>query len=96
MVENETVLLNHLDKPAKLFGFPADELGVFIIAFFGGIFSDWIIMGFSLGVGLTYALRLIKKRQSGRSMNAAIYWHMGLPKSMMKLYVPSHVREWVG
>ena len=56
----------------------------------------WIIFGFMAGVCSLSALRALKKRNEGASLIHAVYWHLPSSPKFMKLYVPSHVREYIG
>jgi type IV conjugative transfer system protein TraL len=96
MDRNENFLLNRLDKPLRFLGVNKDEAFIVILPLFGGLFMGWIVCGFLVGVGGLSGLRAIKKKNEGSTLIHALYWHLPTPKKMMKLPVPSHIREMIG
>lgn len=95
MGENEIKLLNHLDEPVKLFGIDLQQVSLFGVTFIIGVLNQSILSGFFMGIGLVALLRAFRKRTEGVSITALLYWHLPIWKLMLKLPVPSHIREYV-
>ena len=56
----------------------------------------WFLSGFVAGIGSLSLLRALKKRNAGANFIHALYWHLPTSRKLMKLYVPSHIREMIG
>lgn len=96
MDHNENFLLNRLDKPLRFLGVNKDEVFALMAPLFGGLFMGWITSGFLAGVLTLSILRVLKKRNEGSSLLHAFYWHLPVHGKVMKLPVPSHIREYIG
>lgn len=93
--EKENMLLNRLDQPLRFLGVHKDEAIVLILPLLGGLFLGWIVCGFCCGIGLLSALRALKAKNEGSSLIHALYWHLPTPRKLLKLNVPSHIREYI-
>lgn len=96
MDRSENYLLNRLDKPLRFLGVNKDEVFALMVPLFGGLFMGWVVTGFVAGFGTLTLLRAIKKRNEGATLVHALYWHLPLHETTMKLPVPSHIREYIG
>jgi len=96
MDHNENFLLNRLDKPLRFLGVNKDEVFALMAPLFGGLFMGWITSGFVAGIATLSLLRILKKRNEGASLIHAMYWHLPIHGKVMKLPVPSHIREYIG
>ena len=96
MDRDENYLLNRLDKPLRFLGVNKDEVFSLMAPLFGGLFMGWIIGGFLAGICMLSLLRILKKRNEGATLVHALYWHLPLHGKIMKLPVPSHIREYIG
>ena len=96
MDQSEHLLLNHLDKPLRFLGVHKDEALVMMVPFIGGATMGWILSGFLMGVGTLSLLRSLKKKNQGSSLTHTAYWYLPSSQRSMKIYIPSHIREWVG
>lgn len=93
--EKENVLLNRLDQPLRFLGVHKDEAVVLMVPILGGLFLGWVLCGFVCGIGLLASLRSLKAKNEGSSLIHAMYWHLPTPRNMLKLSVPSYVREYI-
>lgn len=95
-MDNENRLLNRLDQPLRFLGINKDEAFSFLMPILAGFFTGHPIAGFITAVCVLSAYRSFKKRNEGAALIHAIYWHFPTSRKALKLYVPSHVREYIG
>ncbi|OJW46254.1 MAG: type IV conjugative transfer system protein TraL [Alphaproteobacteria bacterium 41-28] len=96
MDRNENTLLNRLDQPLRFLGINKDEAFTMMGPVVMGFFMGYILSGIVIGIGLLSGFRALKKRNEGAAVIHALYWHMPTTRRSMKLYVPSHIREYIG
>jgi type IV conjugative transfer system protein TraL len=96
MDRNENYILNRLDQPLRFLGINKDEALVFLAPLLMSIYLGWLISGFLLGTGALSLIRYLKKRNEGATLLSAMYWYLPSPKKSMKLFIPSHRREFIG
>jgi len=96
MDRNENALLNRLDQPLRFLGVNKDEACALVVPLLGGLFLGWVLCGFCCGIGMLSLIRAIKSKNEGASLIHALYWHLPTPRKMMKLKVPSYIREYIG
>ena len=96
MDRNENYLLNRLDQPLRFLGVNKDEALSFMGPTILGFFMGYIITGIVLGICLLSAYRAIKKRNEGAALIHALYWYLPTFKKSFKIYLPSHIREYIG
>ena len=94
-LEKENILLNRLDQPLRFLGIHKDEAVALMVPILGGLFLGWVLCGFCCGIGLLTVLRTLKAKNEGSSLIHAMYWHLPTPRKMLKLSVPSYVREYI-
>jgi type IV conjugative transfer system protein TraL len=95
-MENENRLLNRLDQPLRFLGVNKDEAFAFMGPIMMGFFAGYPASGFMAAVGSLSLYRSFKKRNEGSALIHALYWHFPTSQKALKLYVPSHVREYIG
>lgn len=96
MEKEDTLLLNRLDAPLRFLGIHKDEAFSLLCPCIAGLYTGWTLSGFLFGFSALLTLRALKKRNEGASLIHALYWYFPTFKKTLKLYVPSHVREYVG
>ena len=94
--EKENVLLNRLDQPLRFLGIHKDEAVALLVPILGGLFLGWVLCGFVCGIGLLASLRALKSKNEGSSLIHAMYWHLPTPRNILKLPIPSYIREYIG
>lgn len=92
----ENYILNRLDQPLTFLGINKDEALAFLAPLLFSIYLGWIISGFLLGTLSLSMIRTLKKRNEGATLLSAMYWNLPSPNKSMKLFVPSHIREYIG
>ena len=95
-MDNETLLLNHLDQPLRFLGIKKDEAFAFMGPLFFGFFIGYNGTGLLAALGILSLYRSFKKRNKGSTLLHAFYWHFPTSRKAMKLYIPSHLREFIG
>ena len=88
-------LLNHLDKPIRIFFFTVDELLVALGPLFAGLFLGWAKAGLLTSVLGYFGLTQLKKNFAGSSFLEANYWYLPTSPKSWHLPVPSYIREYV-
>ncbi len=96
MDQPENLLFNRLDQPLRFLGVNKDEAFTLMGPLLMGFFMGYAITGVALGIGLLSLYRSLKKQNEGSTLLHALYWYLPSSKYAMKLYVPSHVREYIG
>lgn len=96
MERNENTLLNRLDQPLRFLGVNKDEALALMGPIIMGFFMGYIISGVMIGAGLLSGYRALKKRNEGAAVIHALYWYLPSTHRSLKLYVPSHIREYIG
>ncbi len=96
MDRNENMLLNRLDQPLRFLGINKDEALALMGPILIGFFIGYIITCVIIGVGFLSFYRALKKRNEGATLIHALYWYLPSSRRAMKLYVPSHIREYIG
>ena len=95
-MENETILLNHLDKPLRFLGINKDEVFTFMGPLFVGFSLGYNGTGLLAAISLLALYRSLKKKNEGAHLIHALYWYFPTSRKAMKLYIPSHLREFIG
>ena len=96
MDRTENYILNRLDQPLRFLGIHKDEALSLLVPILGGLAMGWFLSGFMGGICSLSLLRALKKRNAGASLVHALYWHLPTSPKVMKLHVPSHIRELIG
>lgn len=85
----------HLDEPAKFLFFTIDELIALVVPLLIGLFSDQLIIGMIMGIGMMYALKKLKGEEGHYYLFHLLYWYM--PQFMQLKATPnSYIRDIVG
>lgn len=95
-MEQENFLLNRLDKPLRFLGINKDEALIFIGPLLIGFCTGYNVTGLLSSVSLLAGYRAFKKHNEGSSLTHAFYWHFPTSRQGMGLYIPSHIREYIG
>lgn len=94
-MEQNHVLLNHLDKPARFLFFTLDEFLCLSAPTFAGMVMQWLTTGFLVGLGLYFGMRALKKQFPHGSLRKIFYWYLPNGHKAFDIQIPSHIREWL-
>lgn len=94
-MEQNHVLLNHLDKPARFLLFTFDEFLCLGAPTFTGMVMQWFVTGFLMGLGFYFGLRFLKKQFPHGNLRKILYWYLPNGHKAFRIKVPSYVREWI-
>lgn len=89
-------LLNYLDKPARFLFFTLDEFSALGGPVFAGMVLGWTGSGCLLGLLSYIGLRALKRSVGGGALRHALYWYLPTSKRHHKVWIPSHIREYIG
>jgi type IV conjugative transfer system protein TraL len=94
-MEQNHVLLNHLDKPARFLFFTLDEFVCLGVPTFTGMVMQWLTTGFLAGLCFYFGLRALKKQFPYGSLRKILYWYLPNGHKAFRIKIPSDIREWV-
>lgn len=89
-------LLNHLDEPVRFLFFTLGEFIVILVPFMLGMLVDRMLLGLVFGALCYQVLKLVNRNFHGANLKQIIYWFLPTSKRMLKLNIPSCVRELQG
>lgn len=95
-MEQNHVLLNHLDQPVRFLYFTLDEAFALLGSFLLGGIINRLLCGLIFGIVAAIALNKIKKINQDCNITQMFYWYLPTSRSAYRLYIPSHIREFLG
>ena len=94
-MDQNHILLNHLDKPARFLFFTMDECFCLAAPTFGGMVLQWVTTGFLSGLILYSLIRALKKQFPYTNLRKIFYWYLPNGDRAFKIAIPSYIQEWV-
>jgi conjugal transfer pilus assembly protein TraL len=87
-------LLNYLDAPTKIVFFTIDEFLMLLCPLIIGCIAGQSLLGMIIAI---FGFRFLKQMKANNhvAMMQIVYWYFPLNKKALKLYVPSHIREYI-
>lgn len=90
------ILLNHLDQPVRFLYFTLDEAAAILGSFLLGGIINRPLIGLTVGAFIAMILNKLKKFNQDCNITQMFYWYLPTSKHAYKLYIPSHIREFLG
>ena len=93
---NSHVILSHIDAPARILIWPANQVLVCSLPFALGMITEHIFIGVGMSAVASFLFRLFQKRFGKSKIRSMLYWHLPTPKKLIKQGLPpSYVRFWL-
>ena len=94
--ESKNLILDCASKPNKILLLEGGEIvGLFMPLFLFAVMKHFVL-GVIVGVGLCCMLKWFKKRFGASALVRLAYWYLPTPRRRFRIYIPSHVREYIG
>lgn len=94
-MDQNNILLNHLDKPARFLLFTLDEFLCLAAPIFIGMVTQWVTTGFFAGLGFYGSIKAFKKQFPGGNLRKILYWYLPNGHQAFQIPIPSYIREWI-
>lgn len=92
---NNHVILNYIDKPARLLLWSADQVMVCICPFALGMITEHICLGITFSIVASIGFKWVKKKFGNIKIRSILYWNFLTSEKLVKQGLPpSHVRVW--
>ncbi len=93
---NNHVILSHIDSPARILIWPANQVLTCSVPFAMGMITEQITAGVVLSIIASFAFKYFNKRFGRGKLRSILYWYLPTAKRLIKNGVPpSHVRYWI-
>ncbi|MDR1235390.1 MAG: type IV conjugative transfer system protein TraL [Holosporaceae bacterium] len=93
---NSHVILSHIDAPARILIWPANQVLVCAMPFALGMITEHVFGGVVLSVVTAFLFKLIQKRFGKGKIRSMLYWYLPTSLKLVKRGVPpSYVRFWI-
>ena len=92
---NNHVILNHIDKPARLLLWSVDQVIVYICPCAVGMITEHIGLGIAFSIIASIGFKIFKKKFGNSKIRSILYWNFLTSEKLVKKGLPpSHVRVW--
>ncbi len=92
---NNHVILNHIDKPARLLLWSVDQVIVCICPCAIGMITEHIGLGIAFSIIASIAFKVFKKKFGNSKIHSILYWNFPTSERLVRKGLPpSHVRVW--
>jgi conjugal transfer pilus assembly protein TraL len=93
---NSHVILSHIDAPARILIWPADQVLVCSLPFAFGMITEHVFVGIGLSVVTAFLFKIFQKRFGKGKIRSMLYWYLPTSSKLIKQGVPpSYVRFWL-
>lgn len=93
---NNHVILSHIDAPARILIWPANQVLVCSIPFALGMVTEHVVVGIGLSVVTAFLFKIFQKRFGKGKVRAMLYWYFPTSSKLVKKGIPpSYVRWWI-
>ena len=93
---NSHVILSHIDAPARILIWPANQVLVCSAPFAFGMITGHIFIGIVFSIVTSVFFKFFSNRFGKGKIRSMLYWHLPTPSKLIKKGLPpSHVRFWL-
>lgn len=93
---NSHVILSHIDAPARILIWPANQVLVCSLPFALGMITEHVLVGVGLSVVTAFLFKIFQKRFGKGKIRSMLYWYLPTSSKLVKQGIPpSYVRFWI-
>lgn len=93
---SKNLILDCANKPNKILFLQGDEImGLFFPLLLFAVMKHFTL-GVIVGVGLCCMCKWLKKKFGASALTRVVYWYFPTPRKRFRIYIPSHIREYIG
>ena len=93
---NSHVILSHIDAPARILIWPANQVLVCSLPFAFGMITEHVFVGIGLSVVTAFLFKIFQKRFGKGKIRSMLYWYLPTSSKLVKQGIPpSYVRFWL-
>ncbi len=93
---NSHVILSHIDSPARILIWPANQVLACSLPFAFGMVTEHVAVGVAISFITAFLFKIFQKRFGKGRIRAVLYWHLPTSAKLVRQGVPpSYVRFWI-
>ncbi len=93
---NSHVILSHIDSPARILIWPANQVLMCSVPFAFGMVTEHLGIGVGMSIIAAFSWKILHKKFGKGKMRALLYWNLPTASRLIKQGVPpSYIRFWV-
>lgn len=93
---NSHVILSHIDAPARILIWPANQVLVCSLPFALGMITEHVFVGIGLSIITAFLFKIFQKRFGKGKIRSMLYWYLPTSSKLVKQGIPpSYVRFWI-
>ena len=93
---NNHVILSHIDAPARILIWPANQVLACSLPFALGMITEHILIGVGISAVTAFLFRLFQNKFGKGKIRSILYWHLPTPKGLVQQGLPpSYVKWWI-
>ncbi len=89
------VILNSVDSPLRILFWTKGQILLFIVPFFAGMLTDYLLIGCCISVFNAWVCKQYKRRFGKGQLQAVLYWYFPAT-GKLKILPPSYIRHYLG
>ncbi|MDR2781507.1 MAG: type IV conjugative transfer system protein TraL [Holosporaceae bacterium] len=93
---NSHVILSHIDAPARILIWPANQVLVCAMPFALGMVTEHVFVGIGLSVVTAFLFKIFQKKFGKGKIRSMLYWYLPTSSKLVRQGIPpSYVRWWI-
>lgn len=93
---NSHVILSHIDAPARILIWPANQVLFCSVPFALGMVTEHVIVGTVFSCISAFLFKKLTKKFGRGKLRSMLYWHLPTSSNLIKKGIPpSYVRFWL-